>query len=312
MTLRVLVVGAGYMGRAHARVVRELSRELEVELAGVVDKEPATARRVGEAHGARAFTSLGEALAETRPSVAIVATPTRTHIDVAEQLLEAGVERLLVEKPLDTSLERALEFYQKWRGREGDIMVGYIERFNPAFKLAVTEIRAEVLGEVLTLYARRVGPFTARVMDVGVTLDLATHDLDLLYTMVGEKPRVIDAYARRVRSGTVEDLVVSSLSLGGFRVVLEANRVTAYKERRWIVTGSEAVLQLDFMKQKVSVHRPQWVKESALEWREPLLLEDKAFLESALRGEPVPVPLGEAMVSFRTAHEILARAARID
>ena len=309
--LRVLVVGAGYMGRAHARVVREISRELEADLVGIVDRDPHAARRASNAFGVPGYTELDRALAETRPSVAIVATPTRTHIDVAEKLLEAGVERLLIEKPLDSDFDKAEAFAERWRSRSGDIMVGYIERFNPAYRLALEEVSSGSLGRLLTLYARRVGPFTTRVMDVGVTLDLATHELDLLYNMTQAEPRVLDAYVRRVYSENAEDLALATLEARGFRATIEVNRVTAYKERRWILTGDKAVLQVDFMRQKVSLHRPRWQSESTQEWREPLLLEDRAFLEATLTGEPVPVPLEEAMVSLRLARQIIEKATRV-
>ena len=171
--LRVSVVGAGLMGRIHARVVAE---HPQTQLADVVDSSP-DAERVAWDRRARWLRDLDELLAGPLPDAAIVSVPTSEHAAVALPLLEAGVP-VLVEKPIAAEVEEARALIDAARAAGVALAVGHVERFNPAVRALEERLRDGALGRVFQFHARRLSPFPQRIGDTGVAHDLATHDLE--------------------------------------------------------------------------------------------------------------------------------------
>ncbi|MFN7700913.1 MAG: Gfo/Idh/MocA family oxidoreductase, partial [Deltaproteobacteria bacterium] len=174
MTVRVAVVGAGSMGKNHARVLQSLPG---AELVAVVDSDLATARGVSHLHGGKAHTALADALA-SRVDAAIVAVPTQHHYETTKTLLAAGVH-VLVEKPIAATVDEARSLGEIARREKRVLAVGHVERFNPAIQLLARKLAEGALGRVLEVRARRVGPFPARIRDVGVALDRREEGLEL-------------------------------------------------------------------------------------------------------------------------------------
>src|ERR671921_1410318 len=186
-TLRTAVVGVGHLGRQHARIHAALAAEGKSAFVAVCDTNEATARAVAEERGVR-WTADWRTLVGEVDAVSL-ATPTESHAEIACALLERGVH-VLVEKPISRTLDEADRMIAA-AGRGGaTLMVGHLERFNPALVALKPHVRQPVYFEI-----HRVGQFTARSLDIDVVLDLMIHDLDIVQWLVGEDVEVTSIHA---------------------------------------------------------------------------------------------------------------------
>lgn len=246
---RIAVIGAGSMGRHHARIVAE-SRD--AELVAVVDPSEA-AEDVAYRHRTRRIATLDELLADERPEAAIVAVPTRHHADVALRLVEEGIP-LLVEKPIAGTLADATALVAAARAAGVPLTVGHVERFNPAVRALQEKMEQEVLGRVFQVHTRRLSPFPARIGDTGAAFDLATHDLDIMCELAGVPIRVSAEVDRRAHRSH-EDLLAATLRFeSGVIGLLEVNWLTPTKVRQLSVTGERGMLVVDYLNQHLTLY----------------------------------------------------------
>jgi len=187
VTLRTAVIGVGHLGRQHARVHAALAAENRSRLAAVCDINEETAQGVASERET-AWTTDWRALMGEVDAVSL-ATPTESHAEIACQLLEAGVH-VLVEKPISRTLEEADRMIAAAERGRATLMVGHLERFNPALVALRPHVRNPVYFEI-----HRVGEFTARSLDIDVVLDLMIHDLDIVLWLVGHEVGVTDVRA---------------------------------------------------------------------------------------------------------------------
>ncbi|HEY3890622.1 MAG TPA: Gfo/Idh/MocA family oxidoreductase, partial [Bradyrhizobium sp.] len=193
-SLRVGVIGAGVMGSNHARVLAGLP---DTTLVGVVDPLPAHRARATEMTGCHTFATLEELTAAGVDAVTIAA-PTHLHHEIALASIARGIH-VLVEKPIASSVEEGRDIVSAARRAGVALMVGHVERFNPA----VAAIKQAISGEdILSIAITRVGPFPPRMSNVGVVIDLAVHDIDLIrwFTesdIVEVQPQLSSAVAER-------------------------------------------------------------------------------------------------------------------
>lgn len=246
MTLKVAVIGVGVMGRNHARVYSDLSG---VELVGVADPDGGNAIAVARRFGGKAFTDYQQMLDELQPDAVTIAVPTVDHLEVALNVIERGIH-LLIEKPIAYTVEQGQQIIAAAQKAGVKLMVGHIERFNPAVIALKNRLAAGELGRVFQMDARRLGPFPARVKDVGVVIDLAVHDLDVMrYISNAEIIRVFAETQRRIHS-TREDLVSGLVRLDDETVgTLTINWLTPTKIRKLYVTGELGMFQVDYLTQ---------------------------------------------------------------
>ena len=177
--LKVGVAGAGVMGRNHARVLSELR---DVELTTVFDPDAVTAEGVAAAYGATAVTT-AQAFVAAGLDAAVIATPNRFHAELGVALLNAGVH-VLVEKPIAATTADAQAMIDAAKANNRVLMVGHVERFNPA----VDTVKRAIDGdEIISIQITRVGPFPPRMGEVGVVIDLAVHDIDIIRHLTGSE-----------------------------------------------------------------------------------------------------------------------------
>lgn len=248
---RVAVVGVGAMGRNHARVYREMP---DVDLVAVVDSDEDLAKHVAKIYATEAYTDLRRMIDQARPEAVSVAVPTQAHFAAAMTLLDAGCH-VLVEKPIAASLEEAGELVAQAARSRRILMVGHIERYNPAVVELKRRLEMGQLGRIFGISARRLGPFPARVRDVGVVLDLATHDLDVMRYLTGSEVVRLYAETRRRVHTLNEDLFSGMLRFADDTIgVLEINWLTPTKIRELMVTGERGMFRADYLTQDLAFY----------------------------------------------------------
>lgn len=291
--LRAGLVGLGMMGRHHARVMRETEG---VALVAVAD---AMGDPHGAAHGLPLLASVDDLIA-VGIDIAVVAVPTQFHEQVALQLAEAGVHAL-VEKPIAHSVEAGIRMRDAFAARGLVGAVGHIERFNPALQQLRARIQQGDLGAVYQIATRRQGPFPARIADVGVGKDLASHDVDLT-AWIADSPYALVAAQTAMKSGRPhEDMILVTGRLeNGINVNHVVNWLSPMKERLTIVTGERGTFIADTMTGDLTFYANgtvdvEWesissfrgvsegdVTRFAFAKREPLRLEHEAFRDAVL------------------------------
>lgn len=236
--LRVGVIGAGSMGRNHARIFGELP---DAEFTAVLDQRAEVAAEIAAKHGARALRTIEEFVGQV--DAATVATPTVTHFEFAKRLLESG-KHVLVEKPFTETPEQARELCALAQERGLVLQVGHIERFNPV--LSALEAR---LANPRFIEATRLSPYPGRSLDVGVVLDVMIHDLEIILHLVRSPWVQVDAVGVPVLSRREDIANVRIRFASGCVANITASRISQDKLRKIRLFQPDAYLSLDYQKQ---------------------------------------------------------------
>lgn len=305
MTTRVGVVGTGYLGRLHARILTEIEG---ASVAGFVEPDDAVAGEVSNTLGLTRFDSVADLAKEIE--CAVVATPTTTHFEVASELLQAGCD-VMVEKPVTATVDEARRLIALADERKRLIQVGHVERYNPAIVAA-----APYIGEARYIVAERLGVFVARSLDVDVLLDLMIHDLNLVLSLIGQPVVDIRAVGVAVLTDKVDITNVRLEMANGAVANLTASRVSQERVRKLRFFGNDAYISVDTKEQEVKGYRLVAKDGSraiepidvTVEKKEPLRAELEAFLQ-CVRARSRPVVSGqdglEAVdLALRVAEEI--------
>jgi len=318
--LRAGIVGLGVMGRNHLRVLKDLDG---VELTGVYDPSLSGTNNLP---GLRVHTSL-TSLLESNLDYCVVASPTAFHLDIGLQLAERGIHAL-IEKPLAADVASAEKLVTAFSTRGLIGGVGHIERFNPAIQAMRSKISDGLLGNVYQILTRRQGPYPARIADVGVVKDLATHDIDLAMWVTQSSYASISARTA-MRSGRPhEDMVIAVGTMeNGVIVGHIVNWMSPFKERTSTVIGDNGALVADTLTgdltyyangrlnstwDQVSVFRGVSegdITRFALRKVEPLLTEHISFRDAILaRSTKGIVCLSDGVSAVRVAEQMLSQA----
>jgi UDP-N-acetylglucosamine 3-dehydrogenase len=283
------------MGSAHARVYNQLE---ECELVAVCDSNRKK-KQIAEAYNCKFFEDPKDFLEEEFDAVS-VCTPTSLHRDVVIRVLEKGKD-VLVEKPLADNLRNGEEMVNKAAKMNRLLAVGYIERFNPA----VTRLREVVdFSQVYSTVSIRFGPFPPRIKDIGVFLDLASHEIDLLNYLTEKQPEVLYAHVSSNQNSVFEDYAYVSLKYGHIHSHIETSWLPNYKLRFIHLYENKKFYTLNYAQQNLKSYRapPEaeikygswrdilWLSRNVEEdipimSKEPLKLELKRFIESVKRNK---------------------------
>src|SRR3989440_10007611 len=309
MRLKVAVIGSGSMGMNHLRVLKDCNEE-QVQIVGVAETyEPSLKQAVGRFH-IPGYSDYREMVEKARPDLVAVVVPTHLHFEVASYVLDQGIN-VLVEKPMTSTVEEALALIQLARVRGVKLAVGHIERFNPAVIAVRHHLVAGELGQLFFLHARRLGPFPPRIRDVGVTLDLATHDVDVMRYLADADVRHVYAETQQHVHTGHEDLLLGVLRFtNGAIGVLDVNWLTPTKIRELSITGEKGMFLVNYLTQDVYFYENDYttttwhelgrltgVSEGTMtrlkvQKSEPLRLEYQDVLE-AIRKDTLPTVTGE-------------------
>lgn len=295
---RLAVIGLGRMGQNHARVLSEMDG---VELVAVCDMNAEAARAVSQKFDVKGYASWREMLDTEELDAAIVAVPTRGHLEVAQGALAHGLH-VLVEKPIASNLSEGRALIDSAAKSKRLLAVGHVERFNPAVRELRRRMAAGDIGRVFKVEAQRLGPFPERVRDVGVVIDLATHDLDVMRMVLASEVERLHAETEQRIHTEHEDMLNALLRFeNGVVGVLQVNWLTPTKIRRFSVLGEGGLLQVDYLLQQLTqfknadaavmdgARQLEGVSEGeviqhAVSKGEPLRLELESFVK-AVRGD---------------------------
>lgn len=243
--LRLAVVGTGHLGRIHARLAAGLD---EVDLVAVVDSNQSACQQVASDTGAKPLSDFRELFGEV--DAAVIATPTKSHCQIAQELMHGGLH-LLVEKPLAASLEEAEAMVNLSRRQQLVLQVGHVERFNPG----LTSLQGK-LTDPKFIEARRCSGYTFRSTDIGVVYDLMIHDIDVVLSLVKSPVRRIEALGISVL-GDEEDMATARLVFeSGCVANLTASRVSYTPERAMQVITPECAATIDFATRRSMIVEP--------------------------------------------------------
>ncbi|MBV9242143.1 MAG: Gfo/Idh/MocA family oxidoreductase [Acidobacteria bacterium] len=293
---RVAAIGVGSLGRHHARNYAELATEGRVDLVGICDTDAATRERISAEHGCQAFGDWHELLDKV-DSVSI-ATPTETHAEIACAFLEKGIHTL-VEKPIAITLEEADRMIAASAASGAKLMVGQLERYNPAMVALRPHVDSPLYFEI-----HRVSPFPNRSLDVDVVLDVMIHDLDAVQWLVGEDVKVADV--RAVGIPVISDKVDAANARiefeNGTVANITASRIGTEKIRKTRFYQRNAYVVLDYATKFASLtslnpdasHPLEGISINRLQIDdlEPLRAEITAFLD-AIRDDTQPPITGQ-------------------
>lgn len=286
--LKAGVIGVGAMGKNHARLYSELPN---VELIGVADVNPNLVASIAQSYGCKSYVDYHDLLSENLDVLSIV-VPTTLHKEVALDAIRRGIN-VLVEKPIADTVENADEIIKAARQRGVKLMVGHVERFNPAIIKLKELIDSGLLGSVVSISARRVGPHNPRIRDVGVIIDLGTHDIDIMSYLCGEKTREIYASAGSVVHSH-EDHAIITLNFGsGSSGVIDTNWLTPHKVRNLTVIGSKGIAEVNCIEKALRIFDQEWIRDAKIEKEEPLKLELLNFID-CVQHDKKPLISGEA------------------
>jgi UDP-N-acetylglucosamine 3-dehydrogenase len=285
--LRAGVIGVGAMGKNHARLYSELNG---VELIGVSDVNETLAASVARSYDCKPYADYHDLLDKNLDAISIV-VPTTLHKKVALDAIQKGIN-VLVEKPIADTVENADEIIKAARQNKVKLMVGHVERFNPAIIKLKELINSGLLGKVVSISAKRVGPYNPRIRDVGIVLDLGTHDIDIMSYLCGEKIKEVYASA-----GTVvhshEDHAIITLNFGsGSSGVIDTNWLTPHKVRNLTVIGSQGIAEVNYIEETLRIFDQEWVRDAKVERVEPLKLELLHFID-CVQHDRKPLVSGE-------------------
>ena len=285
MTTRVGVIGTGYLGRLHARVLSEMP---EAQVVGFVDPDDAVAAEVTATLRLKRFDSVAALAGNIE--CAVVATPTTTHFAVAKELMEAGCD-VMVEKPIAADVPDGRRLTELADKKNRILQVGHVERYNPA----ITAV-APLLHDIRYLEAERLGVFVGRSLDIDVLLDLMIHDLNLVLSLLHSNVKEVRAVGVPVLTEKVDITNVRLELENGAVANLTASRVSQERVRKVRFFSSEAYISVDTKEQEVKGFRlgnrtiePINVE---VEKKEPLRAELESFLQ-CVRERKRPLVSGE-------------------
>ena len=291
--LRTAAIGVGSLGRHHARNYAELANEGRIEFVGVCDTDPATAARVSSDNSCASFADWHEL--RDKIDVVSIATPTESHSEIACAFLDEGIH-VLVEKPIAISIADADRMIAAADRSGAKLMVGQLERFNPAMAALRPHVTKPLYFEI-----HRVSPFPNRSLDVDVVLDVMIHDLDAVQWLVGEDVKVaaIHAVGIPVISDKVDAANARIEFENGAVANITASRIGTEKIRKTRFYQTNAYVVLDYATKFASLtslnpnasHPLAGISINRLEINdvEPLRSEITAFLDAIENDTPVPV-----------------------
>ena len=315
--INIAVIGAGNMGRHHARNYYELET---AELIAIADADESK-KELAEKFGCKFYKDYKEMLEKEKIDAVSIAVPTKFHKQVAFDVIKKG-KHILLEKPIADNIQDAEEIIKEAKAYKIKLMIGHIERFNPAVQKLKELIDVGKLGQISSIIARRVGLFIPQIQNVNVILDLAVHDIDVINYLVGMEPKIVHKNSGEALSSLngVDDYAELFLKYDqGISGFIQVNWITPIKIRNLSVTGTKGYAELNYITQELVVHESNYnpayqdFKDFVVKFgtpneiklnikiEEPLKLELKHFIDCILENKEPLVSGEDGLSALRVA-----------
>lgn len=313
--MKVAVIGIGSMGYNHLRVYSEME---DVEVVGASDLNRERLQLAEDRFSVKTYTSYEDLFEKEKPEAVSITVSTSEHEKVATFALEKGAH-VLVEKPIAATVEEGKRLIALATKLDRQLMVGHIIRFNPAMQSLKARLENGDLGKIFQIFCRRAGPFPARIRDVGVVVDLAPHDVDIMRFLIGMNPIRVFAETEQKIHTDHEDLLFGLLRFPeGITGALEINWLTPIKMRETLVLGEKGLFRVDDLMQDLFFYENTqaigelWspfrtirgVSEGSMtrfpiKRQEPLKAELEAFINAIQEGHKMPVTGQDGLEALR-------------
>ncbi len=296
--VRVGVIGCGVMGSNHTRIASE---HKDAKLIGIFDQNPERAKEIAEKYKVTAFDSPESLFAEV--DAAIIATPTSTHLEVARLGLEKG-KHLLVEKPLtldSTSTELLATAATK---ANKVLVVGMIERFNPAFQKAKSIVKKD---KILGIVIERFSPFPERISDASVVWDMMIHDIDLALSLNHSGVDSVKANGKKIKSDKIDEANCTIYFKDGTIAKIASSRAKIDKYRHIQISTDRAIYDIDLLARKLYQREYETLinkVEIEVNPGDQIELEQKDFYRAITEGREPKCPASQAIPVMKVAEEV--------
>lgn len=318
--LKVAVIGTGSMGFNHVRLYRDMD---EVELVAVSDVSKDNLKKV-EKFCENQYIDYKKMIENEDIDIISIVVPTSLHKKVALDVMKKGIH-ILLEKPIASSIEASNEIIECAKNNNVKLMIGHIERFNPAIIELKKKIQEGALGKVFKIDVNRVNPFPSRISDVGVVIDLAVHDIDIArFILESEVKRVYAETEKNIHTNH-EDLLSGLMKFENNTICnLNINWLTPTKIRKLYITGEKGMFVVDYMQQSLYFYknahktnndfdRVTGISEGemvryAIQKKEPLRVELEEFIKCVSEDKDVPVSGEDGLITLDIARKIIESA----
>ena len=306
-TIKVGVIGVGYLGKFHAEKYAAMEG---ADLVGVVDVDENVANEIAGKLNTQGYTDYTRLL-EHVDAVSIV-VPTSYHHDVAKVCLEHDID-ILIEKPMTTTLAEADELIEIAAKRDRILQVGHLERFNPAV-LAM----AEHVTNPMFIESHRIHTFKNRGVDVDVVLDLMIHDIDIILSLVDSPLKMIHAVGVPVVTKTTDIANARLIFENGCTANVTVSRISKDNIRKLRVFQPRSFVAVDYAKKEILVIKhsddigknglpKEEIAQSCFIEKDALETELKDFVKN-VRNNSIPKVSGkEGRQALAVAMEIISQ-----
>lgn len=322
MKINVAVIGTGIMGKNHARVYSKID---DVNLVAICDVNE-DANGIAAEFNANYYKDYKEMLKKEKVDAVSICVPTKLHKQVAIDAIENKIN-VLVEKPIATTTEEAKEIIGAAEKNKVKLMIGHIERFNPVIVELKKRVENNELGKVFLVKSERFSPFPKRVVDVGVTIDLSVHDIDVMQHLLGSKVKSVYSVNSQKIHSKHEDLMMSIIKFSDNTAgITSCNWITPKIVRDLVLIGEKGMFKADYLKQELSFFKNEFVDkyidwehrnlniiegnvmEIKIEKKEPLRNELEAFISCIQKDEKPQVTGQDGLESLNVALKFLESA----
>ncbi|TRO46161.1 Gfo/Idh/MocA family oxidoreductase [Candidatus Bathyarchaeota archaeon] len=305
--LGTAVIGTGFWGKNHARVYSEMS---STELVAVCDVNRERAKAVANQFGVKAYTSSSRMLQNEDVKAVSVCTWSTKLAKEALKALNAG-KHVLVEKPMASYTKQAEKLLETAENSDLHLTVGFLMRFIPGLQHIREAVENRKIGELVCATAKRVSQWPERIGDVGVVKDTAIHDIDVMLYISNEDPIAVYAKTGSMMHRKFEDYAQIMLTFeDGKSAFIESNWITPYKTRVLTVTGSEAIMRLDYLTQELWIENPKENLQPRFPWQEPLKLELQHFADCVLEKKKPLITGVDGIAALKVAEAALRSSAK--
>ena len=313
------VIGVGSMGKNHARVYSSIK---DAELVAICDVNDES-KKIADEFNTKYYKNYKEMLSEEKLDAVSICVPTKLHKDIALDVIKSRIN-VLVEKPIAATTQEAREIIDAARRNNVKLMIGHIEQFNPVVAELKKRIQRNELGRIMQVHCQRLSLFPLRIIDVGVIIDLAIHEIYVLKYLIDSKiKRVYAETAQRFHSSH-EDLLIGTIRFDNDVLgVISSNWLTPKKVRQIKVTGERGMFFADYLAQELYFYEKEFAAKSIdyndafikgregkkvkveIKKSEPLKNELEAFIDCIKKNKEPPVTGKDGLEALEIAQNFL-------